>query len=58
MEGFAKVLEDAKMKVYGKTQKFFPNYMIISSTVLPVIRFLNGWKEAAVNSVAGPFLAG
>lgn len=57
-EGFAKVLEDAKMKVYGKTQKFFPNYMIISSTVLPVIRFLNGWKEASLNSVAGPFLAG
>lgn len=57
-EGLEQVIANAKMKIYKITQKFFPNYMLCSPTVVPVLEFLKGWKAAPLSNVAGPYFAG
>ena len=37
-EGFVEVLEVARQKVYDRTKRFAPNYMLIASNVLPIIK--------------------
>ena len=32
--------------------------MIISSRVLPVLAFINGWKAASTSNINGPYMAG
>ena len=57
-EGFARKLEQAKMIVYKATNKFLPNWMVVSPDVMPILTFVKGFEPAA-NAVAnGPFLAG
>ena len=58
LEGLEYTLETARQKVYDKTQKFQPNYMIIARDVLNSIKFLKGWKGANISNVNGPFFAG
>ena len=57
-EGFAEIVNKAKMVIYNRTQKFAPNYMIIGSGVLPILPYLKGWKAAPAATVNGPFFAG
>lgn len=57
-EGFAKKLEEAKMVVYKRTNRFIPNYMICSPDVLPILNFVPGFKAADATIANGPFLAG
>lgn len=57
-EGFARVIELAAAKIYNKTGKFRPNYMLIGADIMPVITFLKGFVPASVQAVAGPYLAG
>lgn len=57
-ESFAKTLEDAKMAVYKRTNRWVPNYMIISPEVLPIMNFVPGFKAADYSVANGPFLAG
>jgi len=57
-EGFARVIELAAAKIYNKTGKFRPNYMIIGADIMPVITFLKGFVPASIQAVAGPYLCG
>lgn len=57
-EGFAKKLEEAKMVVYKRTNRFVPNYMICSPDVLPILNFVPGFKASDATIANGPFLAG
>lgn len=57
-EGFARVIELAAAKIYNKTGKFRPNYMLIGADIMPVITFLKGFVPSSVQAVAGPYLAG
>lgn len=57
-EGFAELVEIAKAKVYKKTQRFVPNFMLCSATVIPVLTFIEGYKAANVTKMNGPYLAG
>lgn len=57
-EGFAKILEEAKMAIYKTTNRYMPNFMIISPDVLPVLNFVPGFKAANYSVANGPFLAG
>ena len=58
MEGFARVIEQAKMDVYRRTGRHIPNWMVVSPEVMPVLTFVPGFK-AASNSIAnGPYVAG
>ena len=57
-EGFTEVVEIARQLIYDRTKKFAPNYMIISSSVLPILTFINGWNAAPAGQVNGPYFAG
>ena len=57
-EGFAEVLEDASRVIYDRTKKHAANYMVISSTIKPILSLMRGWKAASTGSVNGPYFAG
>lgn len=57
-ESFIECVENAKVAVYNKTQKFMPSYMLAASDVLPVLAFVPGFKASSLSNVAGPFMAG
>ena len=57
-EGFGEVVEIGKQKIYDRTKRFTPNYMLIASNVLPVLKFLKGFVASRVGSMNGPYLAG
>ena len=57
-ESFIECIEEAKVAVYNKTQKFMPSYMLAASDVLPILAFVPGFKASSLTNVAGPFMAG
>ena len=57
-EGFTEILGIATQIVYDRTKRFAPNYMLISSSVLPVLRFIKGFSAAPTGSINGPYFAG
>lgn len=56
--GFLEVVEAAKAILYNRTQKFHPNYMIIASDVLRVLRFVNGYTPVKTAKMNGPYKVG
>ena len=56
--GFLEVVEMAKAIIYKRTKKFHPNYMVISSDVLPVLRFINGFTAVKNVKMNGPYKVG
>lgn len=57
-EGFSEIVEIGKQIIYDRTKRFTPNYMLIASNVLPVLKFVKGFVASKVGSVNGPYLAG
>lgn len=57
-EGFAEMVAIAGAKIYNKTQRYQPNYMLISSSILSVLGFIKGFTAANVSKVNGPYFAG
>ena len=56
--GFLEVIEEAKAVIYNRTRKFHPNYMVIGSNVLPVLRFVNGFSAVKNAKMNGPYKVG
>ena len=56
--GFLETFEAASQVLYDRTQRFTPNYALISSTVKNVLIFVPGFNAAPTNNVNGPYLAG
>ena len=56
--GFLEVVEMAKAIIYDRTKKFHPNYMVIASDILPVLRFVNGFTAAKSVKMNGPYKVG
>jgi len=56
--GFLEVVEMAKAIIYNRTKKFHPNYMVIASDVLPVLRFVNGFTAVKNAKMNGPYKVG
>lgn len=56
--GFLEIVEMAKAIIYNRTKKFHPNYMVIASDVLPVLRFVNGFTAAKNAKMNGPYKVG
>ena len=52
------MLEIARQKIYDRTKRFAPNYMLISSNILPILAFIPGFQAASVSTVNGPYLCG
>ena len=57
-EGFTEIVENARRYIYDRTKRFAPNYMIISSDVLPILTFIKGFTAAPVGTINGPYFAG
>ena len=57
-EGFSEIIEIARQRIYDRTKRFAPNYMLIASNILPVLTFINGFSAVSANNVNGPYLAG
>ena len=56
--GFAEVIARASQVVYDRTQKYGINWLVISSSCLPVISLVPGWKAAGNVKMSGPYFAG
>ena len=56
--GFLEVIEMAKAIIYNRTKKFHPNYMVIASDILPVLRFVNGFTAVKNAKMNGPYKVG
>ena len=56
--GFLEVVEMGKAIIYNRTKKFHPNYMVIASDVLPVLRFVNGFTAVKNAKMNGPYKVG
>lgn len=57
-DAFSEIVEIGRQKIYDKTKRFAPNYMLIASDVLPVLTFIPGFKAAPAGKINGPYLAG
>ena len=57
-EGFSEVIEIARQRVYDRTKRFAPNWMLISSNILPVLTFMKGFTAAPAGQINGPYYAG
>ena len=56
--GFLEIIEMAKAIIYDRTKKFHPNYMVIASDILPVLRFVNGFTAVKNAKMNGPYKVG
>ena len=56
--GFLEIIEMAKAIIYDRTKKFHPNYMVIASDILPVLRFVNGFTAVKNVKMNGPYKVG
>jgi len=56
--GFLETIEQAKAIVYNRTKKFHPNYMVINTDVLPVLKFVNGFTAVKNAKMNGPYKVG
>ena len=56
--GFLEIVEIAKAIIYNRTKKFHPNYMVIASDILPILRFVSGFTASKNAKMNGPYKVG
>lgn len=56
--GFMEIVEIARQKIYDRTKRFAPNYMVCASNLLPVLSFIDGFQASNAGEVNGPYMAG
>lgn len=56
--GFTEMIEIGKQKIYDRTKRFAPNYMLIASNILPILSFVPSFKAASTSVINGPYFAG
>lgn len=57
-ESFVTYVEQAKVALYNRTQRFSPNFMLADPAILPVLSMITAWKPASTSAVVGPYMAG
>ena len=57
-EGFGEKLEQAKVELYNRTQRYMPSYMVCASDVLPILAYCPTFKMGNMKAISGPFVAG
>ena len=57
-QGFAEIISIAAQKIYDRTKRFQPNYMLASSSIVPVLSMIPGFTAASTSNINGPYLAG
>lgn len=57
-DSFAIKLSEGSVKVYEKTQRVQPNWLLIGTQVLPVVTAMRSFKSSGASSINGPYFAG
>lgn len=57
-EAFSEIVDIAGTKIYNRTKRFTPNYMLCARDVINVLNLVPGFKAASVAHINGPYLAG
>ena len=57
-EGFTEIVAIAKQKIYDRTKRFAPNYMLVASNILPILSMVKAFSAAPASTVNGPYFAG
>ena len=57
-ESFVTFIEQAKVALYNRTQRFSPNFMLADPAILPILSMITAWKPASTSAVVGPYMAG
>lgn len=57
-EGFSEIIEIARQRIYDRTKRYAPNYMLIASNILPILSFVKGFNAASIGTINGPYFAG
>ena len=57
-EGFTEIVAIGKQKIYDRTKRFAPNYMLVASNILPVLSMVKSFEAAPAAKVNGPYFAG
>ena len=57
-ESFANQIAIATSKLYKRTKKFAPNFMVASADIQPVLNMVSSFKAASTTDVNGPYFAG
>ena len=56
--GFVEIIEITSQHIYDRTQKHAANYMLMSSSIKPILSLIDGWKAASTSKINGPYFAG
>ena len=56
--GFSEVISLAAQKIYDRTKRFQPTYMLASSGVMPILNMMDGFTAASTANINGPYFAG
>lgn len=57
-EGFTEIIAMGKQKIYDRTKRHAPNYILIASNILPILSMTKAFSAAPTSSVNGPYFAG
>jgi hypothetical protein len=57
-ESFLNQIEIAKARIYTRTKKFAPNFMVIAADILPVLGLVSKFQAASTGKINGPYFAG
>lgn len=57
-EGFTEVIAMGKQKIYDRTKRFAPTYILIASNILPILSMVKSFDAAPASTVNGPYFAG
>lgn len=57
-EAFTEIVANLKVALYGRTQKFMPNFLLADPGILPILSMVTAWKPASTSAVVGPYMAG
>lgn len=57
-ESFVRVVEQASNRIYRRTKRFRPNWMLVGPEVMPILVFVPGFKAANASDANGAYIAG
>ena len=57
-DAFAVTLEKGRQKIYDATKKFRPNWILVASSLMPIISTMSAFQAAPASTVVGPYYAG
>ena len=57
-QGFAEIISIAAQKIYDRTKRFQPTYILAASNLMPILSMIPGFGAAPTTNINGPYFAG